>query len=350
MERNYFKQLNPLIKQYFNVLSQEIPDFLVDYIHTPEMLRLNDISLNCGTDYTKLYNIPLFYSTLDHSVGVALIIWHFTHDKKQTIAGLFHDIATPVFKHCIDFVNGDYLIQESTEELTETLIRNSKSIMTLLNRDGIKVEEVMDYKIYPIADNPSPKLSADRLEYHFSAGLSFFPIWQIDVIKQCYQHLYIAKNEDGENEIAFDDLKMAKVYMKKVSKLWPKWIENKDKLVMEFIADTIKKMLSLKLLTMEDLYHLTETEVIDLIEQAPKTISYYFKCFKEANSIIESDVPLAYDYGISFETKRRYIIPLVNVNHQVRRVNQQIIEVEHIIQDYLNYKQPKYAYFDFKYI
>ena len=32
MERNYFKQLNPLIKQYFNVLSQEIPDFLVDYI------------------------------------------------------------------------------------------------------------------------------------------------------------------------------------------------------------------------------------------------------------------------------------------------------------------------------
>ena len=97
MERNYFKQLNPLIKQYFNVLSQEIPDFLVDYIHTPEMLRLNDISLNCGTDYTKLYNIPLFYSTLDHSVGVALII------------GILHMIKNKLLQGCFTILRHLYL-------------------------------------------------------------------------------------------------------------------------------------------------------------------------------------------------------------------------------------------------
>ena len=74
---------------------------------------------------------------MDHSVGVALIIWNFTKDKKQTLAGLFHDIATPIFKHCIDFMNGDYETQESTEELTTCIIKNSKEIMALLERDNI---------------------------------------------------------------------------------------------------------------------------------------------------------------------------------------------------------------------
>ena len=93
--------------------------------------------MNCGTDYSKVFNIRYWYSNLDHSVGVALIIWNFTHDKKQTLAGLFHDIATPTFKHCIDFMNGDSEKQESTEERTEEIIRNSNSIMSLLKRDGI---------------------------------------------------------------------------------------------------------------------------------------------------------------------------------------------------------------------
>ena len=120
----------------------------------------------------NVYNDKYFYSTLTHSVGVALIIWNFTHDKKQTLSGLFHDIATPTFKHCIDFLNGDSETQESTEEKTEEIIKNSKEISFLLARDNIKIEEVSDYHIYPIADNDTPKLSADRLEYTLSGGLS----------------------------------------------------------------------------------------------------------------------------------------------------------------------------------
>lgn len=100
---NYINNLHPEIKEYFKILSPEFPDWLVDYIDTLPMQRLKDISMNCGLDYCKLFNIQYWYSTLDHSVAVALIIWHFTHDKKQTLAGLFHDIATPAFKHCIDF-------------------------------------------------------------------------------------------------------------------------------------------------------------------------------------------------------------------------------------------------------
>lgn len=47
--------------------------------------------------------------------------------------------------------------QESTEELTTYMIKNSKEIMELLERDNIKVDEVNDYHIYPIADKYTSK-------------------------------------------------------------------------------------------------------------------------------------------------------------------------------------------------
>lgn len=180
----YYDSLNDEVKAYFKILSSEFPEWLNDYIETPAMQRLSGISMLCGTDYSKIFSYKGFNSTLNHSIGVALIIWHFTHDKKQTLAGLFHDIATPVFKHCIDFMNGDSETQESTEEKTEDVIKNSKDIMKLLERDNIKVSEVSDYHMYPIADNDTPKLSADRFEYTFSNGLFLYNAWDLDEIKK----------------------------------------------------------------------------------------------------------------------------------------------------------------------
>lgn len=169
---NYLDTLNNEIKQYFKILSPEFPEWLLDYTHTPAMQRNSQVSNNCGINYSKCFHLKYVYTSLDHNVGVALILWHFTHDKKQTLAGLFHDIATPCFKHSIDFMNGDSETQESTEELTDNIIRNSKEIMALLKRDNIKIEEVNDYKLYPIADNSTPRLAADRLEYTLSFGLN----------------------------------------------------------------------------------------------------------------------------------------------------------------------------------
>lgn len=52
---------------------------------------------------------------------VALLTYKLTNDKVATLAGLFHDIATPCFSHVIDYMNGDYENQESTEEYTGTI-------------------------------------------------------------------------------------------------------------------------------------------------------------------------------------------------------------------------------------
>ena len=203
------------MKEYLKILSNEIPDFLNDYINTPQMQKLAGISVSCGTYYTKLFDKMVWYSSLDHSIAVSLIVWNFTKDKKQTIAGLFHDIATPVFKHSIDFMNGDYKKQESTEELTTQIIRESKEIMSLLKRDGIKIEEIDNYHIYPIADNDTPMLSADRLEYTLSNGLGACKnIWNMEDVKEIYENIEIQKNEQGIEELGFKDIKIAEKFVK----------------------------------------------------------------------------------------------------------------------------------------
>ena len=303
----YLDSLNNEVKEYFKILSNEFPEWLNDYIETPELQRIGKISMNCGTDYSKCFNLKYWYSNLDHSVGVALIIWHFTKDKKQTIAGLLHDIATPVFKHCIDFMNGDALNQESTEEKTSEIIKNSKEIMALLKRDNIKLEEVEDYKLYPIADNDSPRLSADRFEYNFSGGLVFYRIWELEEIKKVYDNITIVKNENNEEELAFKDLKICQDYISKVSKLWPEWISDADRTVMQFLADICKSMKVKGYLSIDDLYTLSEEEVItNILNCKDKYISNSFKLFSNSDKVYVSDELVKDKYCIKVKSKTRY--------------------------------------------
>ena len=78
--------------------------------------------------------------------------------------------------------------------------------MALLNRDGIKVEEVADYHIYPIADNDTPCLSSDRLEYTLSNGLGATEkIWTLDDVKE----IYLTAWKQGHLDEAIEELEEA---------------------------------------------------------------------------------------------------------------------------------------------
>lgn len=344
----YIDTLNDEIKEYFKILSPEFPEWLCEYIDTPEMQRISKISMSCGTDYSKCFNIKYWYSNLEHSIGVALIIWNFTHDKKQTLAGLFHDIATPTFKHCIDFMNGDSETQESTEERTTDIIKNSKKIMKLLERDGIKLEEVDDYKKYPIADNSTPQLAADRFEYTFANGLTFSKVWNLEEIKKIYNNVTVDKNEYGIDELVFKDKEVCEEYIQIISKLWPEWVSEKDRTVMQFLADMCKSMNNAGYLTVDDLYHLSEQEVIEKILNCNDTyLSESFKRFQEADKVYSSSYPVKDRYCVNVKAKARYIVPLVQTENGTVRINKISEKAQQNIQNYLNMPKEGWTYLDF---
>ena len=346
----YFDNLNDEVKEYFSILCEEFPDWLYDYIDTPEMKRIGNISISCGTDYSPLFNPIYFYSNLDHSIAVALIIWNFTHDKKQALAGLFHDIATPVFKHCIDFMNGDTENQESTEERTTQIIRNSNQIMNLLNRDGIKLNEVDDYKKYPIADNDTPRLSADRFEYTFSSGLCFHRIWELDTIKKMYNNIVVTKNEEGLDELSFKDKEICEEYIDTVCNIWPQWVSSRDRIVMQFLADMCKSMNNAGYLTIDDLYTLSESEIINKILTCEDSyLSDSFKKFLSADKVYEGD-EIIDKYHTMVKSKTRYVNPLVKTGTSSKRISDLSSKSAKKISDYLKLsKGGNNIHFDFEF-
>lgn len=348
--KNYLKNLDETIQKYFKILSNEFPEFLYDYINTPEMQKQAGISVSCGTIYSKMYN-QMWYSSLDHSVAVALIIWNFTKDKKQTLSGLFHDIATPVFKHTIDFMNKDYEKQESTEELTTKIISESKEIMNLLQRDGIKVEEISDYHIYPIADNDTPMLSSDRLEYTLSNGLGATEkIWGLNEIEEIYKNIEIQTNEEGIQELGFKDLKIAEKFVKTMSILSRLYRREKTVYSMQLLADIMKRMSIQNMISIDDLYSLSEKEVIEKIELCKdKKISQCFNIWRNAIEIKTSDTLPNNKYFVSIEKmKVRYINPLVRNNNKFERIYDISENAKADIEKALNYKTAKYTYLDFE--
>lgn len=344
-KRNYIEELNEDTKKYFRILSKDFPDFLNDYIYTAEMQRLEGINQICGVYWRKEGIYENMYSVLKHSVGVALIIWNFTHDKKQTISGLFHDISSPAFKHCVDFMNGDVEKQESTEEGTYNFIRNSKEITELLKRDSIKIEEVCDYKMYPIADNDTPRLSADRLEYTFMNGIYLNRVWELNEIEEIYNDLQIINNEENILEIAFKSTKIAEKFIERSSKLWPLWISSEDTITMYFFANILKKMSTEKYISIEDLYELSEKEVVYRIQNCPnKKYSDLYNQFMKCNIFIDCDEYIEEKFCVSRKVKRRYINPLV-YNKRIYDISN---KSRNIIDNYINMKISKYAYTDLK--
>lgn len=334
--------IDPQILTYLSIFEKEIPEFLIDYLEIKEMKRLKGIGLFCGCDYTRLFNCRFFYSRFDHSLGVALIIWHFTHDKKQTLAGLLHDVSSPVFSHVVDFLNNDHLAQESTEKSNQEILSNAQELLALLQRDQINLEDVIDYKKYPVADNEKPQLSADRLEYMLATGYILGQHLTLEEIKTIYQDLILLKDELGHDEIGFQTVKTAELFTQNACNAAKFYLSNEDKLALQLLADIMKKMMQDHLVTMEDFYQLTEAEMIGLILQSPYQSIY--QCFQELQEVKSSDKEMVGKYCINIDVKKRYVNPLVDGT----RISEISSKAKEWIDEIRFEQRTPYAYIDLK--
>lgn len=345
------------IEEYYKILCPEFPNFLKKYIELPIMQRLSGIGLLCGTDWTSLYKNRFFYSRLEHSVGVALIIWNFTKDKTQTIAGLLHDVSTTVFSHVSDFRKGDALTQTSTEEPTTKMILSDSALCKLLESDGIEPKDVVDYHIYPIADNEIPSLSADRLEYMYPSGLALDGSWTFEEIAKTYNDLIILKNEENKDELGFKTIEMAELYCKKFCMIGHILQLNENKLSLQLLSQIMSKAVELDVLQEEDFMTLSESKIIEKIESfiSKKTLSLeeqkfatMYNTFRKMTKVEHTSQKLPEDkyFCVSLKVKQRYINPLVKVgsnSQQAKRLSEVSDFANKLIKDFLEYEDTKFG-------
>ncbi len=320
---------------YTSIYTKEMPVLLEQLANTSEMQRLSDIGMHCGCEYAKFpfYQRGTSYTRLTHSIGVSKIVWNFTHDIRQSVAGLFHDIATPVFAHTIDFLQGDHLTQESTEEQTLLFIKNSREITDLLKKHHISIEDVSDYHKYPIADNDTPMLSADRLEYTIGNAFCVYNM-EFDTLNSIYKDLTVAQNEHGTEELCFRTIDVAEKFTEISLRNSRYFVSDEDRFSMQYLADIIRFAIENGILIQDDLY-LTESEVIKKLNY-DKKLSKLWKNYTETFAVATSAEKPENQYCVNVSAKKRYIDPLVLVENNAKRLTDIDTGIRDQIKTFLN--------------
>lgn len=291
--------------EYLNSICK-IPRFLNKYLEVPSLVRLKNIGYFCGMDYAskEVYDFRELITRYDHSLTVALLTWRFTHDKKATIAGLFHDVATPCFAHVIDYMNKDYANQESTEEYTEEIIKNDKELRRCLRIDKLKYSDICDFKEFSIVDNKRPKLCADRYDGLILTGYNWTKSIELSDILEFTDNLCLHMNEDNILELGFKDKDICNRVLKVSDEIDLICHSNEDNYMMELLADITRITISKNIIEYKDLYYLTEVELFDKIRNSDD--DELLKLLDKFYNIKASEIPDT----IMIDVKKRDLNPL----------------------------------------
>lgn len=283
----------------------EIPEFLKKYLIVPSLLRLKKVGYFCGMDYASkhIYSFSEYISRFDHSLSVALLTYQLTQNEVYTLAGLFHDVATPCFSHVIDYMNQDYVNQESTEEYTETILKQDNMLCELLQEDGIKLEEITNFKNISVVDIPRPKLCTDRLDGIITGGIGWTKTITKDDIVEILNHLELYKNEYGEEELGFTTKKVAQKVLRINQEIDKLCHSLEDNYMMNLLANITREAIEEGFFSYDDLYSYDEVELWDILKKAnSKHLQELIHRFQTMKSVPQEEYP---------EIKKRMLNPLV---------------------------------------
>jgi len=317
----------------------EIPRFVLDICETPPMQRLKAVGMNCGCEYTSF---PVLrktdaYSRFEHSLGAGLIVWHFTQNKVQTTAALLHDISTPVFAHTIDFLNGDFLKQESTEAKTESFIRNSDGLCRVLEKNNIPLDDVTDYHRYPIADNDSPQLSSDRLEYTLGNAVRY-GICDKREAEKLYGDICVGLNEKSLEELVFTTEKNAVRFAEIALECSKIYVSEEDRYSMKILSEIMARAIEKKVISDMDLYS-DEKNVISCME-SDEELRTRWNNFRALHKMVH-DEKIPEESRRVILAKKRYIDPYAAGRGRATQISEAFAES---LENYLNEPQTKWLY------
>ncbi len=294
-----------MIEEYINMIS-DIPEILNKYLELNIIKRLKKVGYFCGMDYASkdIYDFSGYISRYDHSLTTAILTWRYTNNKKATIAALFHDVATPVFSHVIDYMNNDYLKQESTEEKTKEILDNDEKLKEVLLEDNLRVED-LDFKKYSIVDNDRPKLCMDRLDGIILTSLFWTKKLDIYDIKNILDSIKVYKNEDLEDEIGFVDVNVLEKIVKLNDIIDIYCHSREDTYMMMLLSDITRKLIGSKI-NYDNLYIIDEEKAIEMIKELSLEDIEVKEMLDKFLNIKKADIPNLNNPKI----KKRVIKPL----------------------------------------
>jgi HD superfamily phosphohydrolase len=136
---------------------------------------------------------------LEHSIGAMLLVRGLGASLKEQLAALLHDVSHTAFSHVIDYVYHGHNSQSYHDEMKETYLRGT-DIPAVLAEYGYDWRDFLDESQYPLLEQPSPALCADRLDYFLRDGPGL-EVMTAEQIQWVLPHLFVHDGRIGVDNI-----------------------------------------------------------------------------------------------------------------------------------------------------
>lgn len=118
---------------------------------------------------------------LEHTVGAMLLVRHVGASVAEQVAALLHDVSHTTMSHVVDFAMASSSEDEGSFHEVHKMryIRDFTPIPAILARHGfVDFPGPLDEELFPLVEQPAPRLCADRLDYALRdvVGLGHMPL------------------------------------------------------------------------------------------------------------------------------------------------------------------------------
>lgn len=343
----YLEKRNKDVLTLHNIYNSTIPKNIRDLVEIPEVLKMNGISAHCGVDYTRLGFFKFYYSKLDHDVGIALIMSKFGQDIKAVTSAMLHDISSTAFAHVYNFMKEDYRFEKNSHKINafDTIV-DSEGLFKYFIDNEISIMDVYDCSKYPLSNNLTPKLSADRLEYILENGLNA-SLRTADQIANMYNDLTVAKNENFNEEFCFQTVELAEDFCKLSIEVGKIFNSYEQKLSMQLLADILSLMIKRGIITEDDLYKYSDKVIMDMgVNCNDERVVNAWRAFLSLDKVYTSFNKPENKYSAQIISKRRYVDPLIKTDTGLYRISKLSGKCKDAIYDFLVNNTDMYAYIE----
>jgi HD superfamily phosphohydrolase len=140
---------------------------ILDLIECPTFRRLKGVRQAGPSTLAYPFKSVTRY---EHSLGVYLLLRRLGADRREQVAGLLHDVSHTAFSHAVDFIVAS--VEQDHHERLKPLMLDRPDLARALASLGCAPAEFYDDSIYPLLEQPLPRLCADRLDYFLRDGMA----------------------------------------------------------------------------------------------------------------------------------------------------------------------------------
>ncbi len=299
---------------------------LVELIGSKPFQRLKRISQDGVTHFIQPGRDVTRY---EHSIGVWYLSNKYKRPIEEQIAALLHDIPHTAFSHVIDFVVKDEN-HEFHERFTRKIILDSE-IPSILTKNGIGTNKVLQKENYDLLENDLPDISVDRWDYFMRDGytIGFLPK---TLIHEFLNGIYLENNK-----FYFEDIRLASVFsilFVNFSRLI--WLDPTSHGAFSLLAKALRIAMENNNITEEDFFTDDETLLEKLKSANNSDINKLLSRLEPGNEFVYAEEHEAEFYG---PDKPRYVNPLVKTEKGLQRISELVPSLGYFFKEFTkNYK------------